>query len=316
MLFVLWVPLLLQLVIPLGLLAWLGFGDHATRLTWVLTAMLMGFYLGAITTAGLWLILPWYTPLIYGVLFLLALVHSLAPARTRSFWPEGRHGLLAVIVRGGLTVLFGGIALYAVAGRRPPAAAVNLTFPLRGGTYLVVNGGKNVLVNAHLETLTGDRYRAWRGQSYGVDIEKLDRYGFRARGIVPHDPAAYAIFGETIYAPCAGAVMTALDGVQDMHPPETDRQHMAGNHVILDCGGVWILMGHLQQGSVLVRTGEQVVVGQPLARVGNTGNTGEPHLHLHAQRPGTPDAPLGGDPLPIRFGGTYPVRNARVRVPS
>jgi hypothetical protein len=54
-------------------------------------------------------------------------------------------------------------------------------------------------------------------------------------------------------------------------------------------------------------------VGEPLGRIGNTGNTGEPHLPIHAQRPGTGDAPLSGEPLPIRFGATYPSRNTRIR---
>jgi CBS domain-containing protein len=36
--------------------------------------------------------------------------------------------------------------------------------------------------------------------------------------------------------------------------------------------------------------------------------------HIHAQRPGTADAPLSGSPLPIRFGDRYPVRNARIKV--
>jgi hypothetical protein len=65
-----------------------------------------------------------------------------------------------------------------------------------------------------------------------------------------------------------------------------------------------------------VRAGDSVAVGEPLGRVGNTGNTGEPHLHIHAQRPGTQDAPLSGGPLPIRFGATYPSRNTRIWAPG
>ena len=78
-----------------------------------------------------------------------------------------------------------------------------------------------------------------------------------------------------------------MDGFQEMTPPEMDRQNLAGNHIILECGGVWVLLGHLQRGSVGVAEGEPIARGQLLARVGNTGNTGEPHLHIHAQRPGT-----------------------------
>jgi hypothetical protein len=37
-------------------------------------------------------------------------------------------------------------------------------------------------------------------------------------------------------------------------------------------------------------------------------------LHIHAQRPGPPGVPMGGDPLPMRLGGRYLVRGDRVVV--
>jgi murein DD-endopeptidase MepM/ murein hydrolase activator NlpD len=52
--------------------------------------------------------------------------------------------------------------------------------------------------------------------------------------------------------------------------------------------------------------------GDVLGRVGNSGNTGEPHLHLHAQRSGSTGAPLSGEPLAVRLGGRYLVRDDRV----
>src|SRR5690606_22148169 len=149
---------------------------------------------------------------------------------------------------------------------------VDLAFPLRGGTYSVVNGGSTGLVNAHLMTLTGERYRPYRGQSYGVDLVKLGYWGFRARGLAPRDPSAYAIFGDPVYAPCSGRVVQALDGLRDLRPPEIDREHMAGNHVLLGCGDAWVLLGHLREGSVRVREGDTVAQGQEIGRVGNTGN--------------------------------------------
>ena len=38
----------------------------------------------------------------------------------------------------------------------------------------------------------------------------------------------------------------------------------------------------------------------------------DPHLHVHARRPGSTTAPLSGEPVPIRLGGRYLVRNDRV----
>jgi murein DD-endopeptidase MepM/ murein hydrolase activator NlpD len=71
----------------------------------------------------------------------------------------------------------------------------------------------------------------------------------------------------------------------------------------------------LSPGSVQVRAEDAVATGDWLGCVGNSGNTGEPHLHVHAQRPGPVGAPLGGDPLPILFDGRFPVRRDRVGSP-
>ncbi len=49
-------------------------------------------------------------------------------------------------------------------------------------------------------------------------------------------------------------------------------------------------------------------VGDRLGSVDNSGNAGEPHLHVHAQRPRHANAPFAGDPLPILIDGRYPVR--------
>jgi len=116
------------------------------------------------------------------------------------------------------------------------------------------------------------------------------------------------------FVPSGMTIVEAVDGFRDMPPPEPDRSHMTGNHVILECAAAWVLLGHLQQGTVEARAGQAVEVGQRLGRIGNSGNTGEPHLHIHAQRPGTSGAPFGGDPIPFRLDGRYLVRNSRVRM--
>ena len=312
MLFVVWGPLVLQLLIPLSLLAWLAFGRPSSRGGWALRVLIVACYLAAIAGGGLWLIVPWYTPIVYAGLFTLAAFFSRRNARSLPAVPSGSRKWAAIGVMGMIAALFAGLAMYVVSGWRRPADVVELSFPLREGTYLVVNGGGNALINAHYGTLEKERLRRWRGQSYGVDILKINGLGFRARGILPRHLPAYEIFGEPLYAPCGGEVVAAMDGVREMTPPEMDRQNMAGNHIILKCGEVWVLLGHLQRGSVRVVAGQRVPARQVVARVGNTGNTGEPHLHIHAQRPGTEEVPLSGDPLPVVFDGRYLVRNARI----
>jgi hypothetical protein len=88
---------------------------------------------------------------------------------------------------------------------------------------------------------------AIRGQSYGVDLVRINRVGLRVQGLLPADPEAYLIYGDSVIAPCAGQVVVAEDGAADMPPPQVDRAHMVGNHVILECDSIWIVLGHLQR---------------------------------------------------------------------
>lgn len=311
MLMLVWVPLVLQLLIPVGLILLIA-GRPANRLSWALSVLLGALYAALIAVAGIWLVLPWYLPLGYALGILLAAGRSGRRLVAAPRWPAGWR---ESAVTGGIALVAGGCVAglgLAASGRRPPTTVVSLAFPLRRGTYLVVNGGSTELINAHLRTLVAARFRIWRGQSYGVDIVRLSRFGLPAPGLLPRDPAAYAIFGDPVRAPCAGTVVTTLDGVPDMRPPQTDRRHMAGNHVILRCGDAWVVLAHLRQSTVAVHPGEPVDIGALIGRAGNSGNSDEPHLHIHAQRPGSTDAPLSGEPLAIRFGATYPVRNVRL----
>ena len=98
------------------------------------------------------------------------------------------RGLVVTVLIGALAVLLVGIVGLALAGRRPPGDPVDLTFPLGSGTYLVVNGGSQALTNAHLGTLEGERFAPYRGQSYGVDLVRINRVGLRVPGLLPADP--------------------------------------------------------------------------------------------------------------------------------
>jgi hypothetical protein len=307
------IPLLLQLVVPAAMLAVLAVVSFRTLAGAVLSTVAATVYMATLWMVGLWLALPWYMPVVYGViLFVLMLrlvrVHLGGTARQR-----GKRAWTEILLTSVACLVVILVFMQALEGRRPPATAVDLSFPLKNGQYLVLNGGSNSFTNPHLATLSAEpRYRPYRGQSYGVDVTKLNTFGFRARGLLPAEPRDYKIFGDSVIAPCAGEVIQAVDGLRDLSPPRSDREHMAGNHVLMRCGERWILIGHLQRGTVAVANGQPLQVGDFLGAVGNSGNTNEPHLHIHAQTPGTSSMPLGGEPLHLRFEGTFPRRNDRI----
>lgn len=310
---------LLQLALPLLLIAWLALAPLKSKLGFIVQTCATAAALLGLALTGLWLFPPWWTSYIFATLLAASAVLG---RRRRHPFTSGLPSSWAAWSFAALFVSLGSWGIYqsanAFAGRTlQPSVVVDLLFPLKGGKYLIVNGGSNLSINSHLMTLDVSipRFHAFRGQSYGVDIVKLDRWGLRATGLQPQKPSDYVIYGVPVYAPCNGTVLIALDGLPDMQVPQMDREHMAGNHVLLRCKDADVLLGHFKPGSISVAIGNRVAVGDHIADVGNSGNTGEPHLHIHAQQRATTSEPFSSNPLPMRFDGRFLVRNDRFVAP-
>jgi len=305
--------LVLEVVTPLVLIALNAFLPTASLVGLLLRSAAIGLLVVYVGLAGVWLFPPAWTPY---CLLALHLVGSLLAYKKH----RKRHAAFGGSIRWSERVAaVSAVTLMATAlvpvieGRMAPSNAIDLAMPLEEGTYLVTSGGLTAAVNAHLATLTGERFRPFRGQSYAVDLIGVDALGFRARGIAPHDPKAYVIYRARILAPCAGVVLGAMDGLPDMTVPEMDREHLTGNRVLLGCGDHIVVLAHMAPGSVAVSVGQSVETGHLLGRVGNSGNTAEPHLHIHVQS-GMPEGmPIGGEPVWFTINGKFLLRNDTVR---
>jgi len=308
----------LQVALPLALIAWLAFRPAQSRAGFGLQAAGTGAMLFALALVAQWAVPVWWLPRVYGGLWLAAVLAGLmhGHATARPICPAGLAGWAGAGLSVVLLCLGGWYGARAVAGRdAPPVEVVDIANPLGPGRYLVGNGGSTRMVNVHLATLDQSvaRFRAWRGQSYAVDFFGLGPWGLRARGWRPADPAAYAIFGAALRAPCTGRVIAAEGDRPDYAVPKRDQVNRLGNHVILRCAGAEIVLAHMRQGRVTVAPGDRVVVGDHLGEVGNSGASTEPHLHIHAQRPAPEGAPpIAGAPLALRIGGRFLVRGDRM----
>jgi hypothetical protein len=307
------VLILAQLVLPLAAIAWLAIAPLRNVLGFWLQALITATLLFAIARAGIWMFPPWWMPYAYSLLFVAALIVGLKRPRHRL--PSSWLGWAAIVGFVACGVFVGHEAARSWIGQVPPMIpTVDLAFPLRGDHYLILNGGNDIRINAHLKTLDESvpRFRNYRGQSYGVDLIQTDRFGLRAPGLAPRDPTVYQIYGEPVLAPCTGKIVMAIDGFPDMTIPEVDLVNRGGNYVMLRCRDADIALAHFRPRSLSVRVGMDVKVGDRIAEVGNSGASDEPHLHIHAQRPRTSAAPFSGDPLPIRLNGRYLIRGDRV----
>ena len=106
------------------------------------------------------------------------------------------------------------------------------------------------------------------GWNYAVDIAKLQPWGGYSSFIFALDhPAAFAAYGEPVYSPCAGKIVSISE---------------TSLAIELNASTVVRLL-HLQEGSIQIHVGDQVNTGDMLARIGNAGSAigiTYPHLHI------------------------------------
>ncbi|MDH3302956.1 MAG: peptidoglycan DD-metalloendopeptidase family protein [Acidimicrobiia bacterium] len=155
--------------------------------------------------------------------------------------------------------------------------AVELVAPFEDGEWTVTSGGKSTLVSHHYAL-------AYPQQKYALDFVVL-RDGRVHEGDAD-DPASYYAWNEPLLAPADGVVVEVEDGLRDwpVGQREADVEKATGNYVTIDIGdGQYVVLAHVRQGTVTVAAGDRVTVGQVIGRVGNSGNTGMPHLHLQVQ---------------------------------
>lgn len=113
----------------------------------------------------------------------------------------------------------------------------------------------------------------------------------------------YGCWGTPVLAPARGRVAAAHDGEPDEEPGKLsfNVKNALGNHVVLELETETLLsIAHLQQGSVAVEEGDMVEEGQVIGRCGNSGNTSEPHIHIHHHRPPRSGS-LFAEGLPLYF---------------
>lgn len=285
---------------PAAFLFSLAFQREDNIFHWLLKAGYIAAFVFMMFVVGPW---DWVSyHLRWGWIALYALTAAISYRRVRTA-PFRVVGGARTWSDGFVLLFFLAITGFARLGYAPLEPGVRLEFPLREGIYYVGQGGNSPFINYH---------NVHPSQKHALDIVAIDRWGRRSTGWYPADPDKYVIFGKPVHSPCDGTVTKAVDGFPDLSPPDSDPSNPPGNHVVIHCHGVNVLLAHLKQGSVAVETGEAVEAGAVVGAVGNSGNTTEPHLHIHAVHSEAPDA-ISGTAVPIFFDGRYLVRNALVR---
>ena len=145
------------------------------------------------------------------------------------------------------------------------------------------------------------------GQRFAFDFVRIDeRKGFhlhpagtlRSYVIGGRTRDCYG-WGQPVHATFDGEVVQAVDGVPErawLHvvrelalvlknaltfdPAKRGLDPVLGNHVILRTGETYALFAHFAPGTVAMKIGQSVRAGDVIGRVGHTGNSTAPHLHV------------------------------------
>ncbi len=295
-----------QVVMPVVFLANLIQSQTESQVELLLSTLVSVSYIVFMFIVGRW---DWFG---YSLRFILLIILCIV---VFTMWYNGieQHGWNGFgegnwgenVIRMVFFLTFAVLIIKAIRGVPSPAKAIEVLFPLHDGTYYVALGGGGAVIN-YLHNHSA--------QCFALDIVKLNKFGIRASGIYPKSLARYFIFNDPVLSPVEGIVLRSVDGLPDLTPPERDTDARAGNHVVIQPIGteVYILLAHLKMGSVQVREGDLVQLGQIIGRVGNSGNTTEPHLHIHCATIVNDDFTGGGTGMPLWFEGRFLKRNSIV----
>ena len=295
--------LAVHLLIPLLLVYWTGFRNSkskvnlALKLFTVWTCFMYLFYIGR------WDFLSYFFRYIFLFLLAAASIKALTSFKVlilferKNAWGWTKFSLQIL-----LSAFFFWANIQVIKGFSVDVQGIDVSFPLKEG--YIGHGGNSVIINYH---------HVSKSQRYALDILKTNRWGARAFGFFPDSLNKYAIYVDTVFSPCDGRVVKLADGLDNVPARIEDTINLAGNHIVLEYQNSLIVMAHLLKRSLMVSAGDKVKKGQPLARVGNTGHTSEPHLHIHAiSGTDTNQIIRGGHGIPIYFDGKFLVRNDRI----
>jgi hypothetical protein len=181
-----------------------------------------------------------------------------------------------------------------------PQAAIVVRPPVKGDGWLA--GAACCKPNVHRdERIAIDGTRIATAETFAIDLVKVrhDRI-FDGNGKAVEQ---YYGFGEDVLAIADGTVVSVHDGMSDQTPfvlmtPKSTSDY-GGNNVMLEIApNVFAWYAHLRAHSIAVKVGDVVKAGSPIGKLGNTGPSEGPHLHLGLLD--KPD-PIAGRGLPFVF---------------
>lgn len=268
--------------------AWRKVGRWALLIILILS--ILGSWLifsqGGLASLTVWYLAQLFLPLLgFGALSIV-IIH----------WLRARHLSLPMILTAIVAIisilpLFWLLGLWSITypvsiENAEPAATVRLP---ANEELTVAWGGDSVKTNYH--AATPDQRWAYDliVAPYLSESENLEDYG---------------CYGIKVLAPANGRIVIAHDGEKEQVPGKLQTSlNPYGNHVVIELPTeTYLVIAHLKLDSVAVSAGDMVQEGETIGQCGNTGNTSEPHIHVHHQRQNPAEFPVNfAEGLPLYF---------------
>jgi hypothetical protein len=297
--------LITTFLIPLSFIIWLWRTIFKSKFDWLMLVLLSGTYIVLMFLAGSWSWISYYVRYIFLGFYISGVFISLWKCRTKPLFIKRKEGeWFAVIVFGLATFLFSVMLIFTLTGHFFTEQSIQLEFPLKNGTYYIVQGGNSPLINIH--------HHPQSPLKFSVDITELYPLGNRAKGIYPDEFEGYAIYAKSVFSPCDGLIVDISDGISNSPVSKPDTTHFKGNFIIVQHKGINIYLAHLKKGSIKVAMGDTVQRGQLLGQVGSSGYSNEPHLHIHAEVDDK-NAFMGSRPVVMLFKGNFLTKNDYIK---
>ncbi len=161
---------------------------------------------------------------------------------------------------------------------------VVLSLPLDARRYAVAGAPSNN--SYHRRTVNYLDNKFWTSDRYAMDFIGLDD-GNRYRQGRQDVNTDYYGYQDIVHSTTAGVVVSVIDTIAENTPPKVPDidpsalYRSGGNQVVVKVSeGVFVYYAHLVKAGSVLKAGDKVEIGQPIGRLGNSGNCDAPQLHL------------------------------------
>ncbi len=162
--------------------------------------------------------------------------------------------------------------------------------PVKGKNWVALNGCCDIGW-PHRTSVNSLNGKLANSQTFAIDWKQTNDKGEFYVGDRTKNES-FVDYGSTIYAVADGTVVATLDTEEANAPgilpaadpvlgPKLTVKNVDGNHIVQDIGGgAYAMYAHLLKGTMKVKVGDKVKKGDPIAQLGNTGNSNASHMHF------------------------------------